>query len=237
MASILRQQKLSPPELILLLASLYILRAFGIMHHSYPNFSNQLQLQFAVEDLDRISTQTTEAYHQQQAHDHSPDMHLYSFGLPGYMDSSYDANAAFYTYNDPGPRNGDAVPGQHTSAPTSPATSMPSHFRNLSLPTTPPRHTQTTLSSEDHADLEESEDPIPPLPPNASEEQRKAWVKRRNTRSAKLSRMRRMLYIRRLEEDVETLKREKERWYTRAQTLRQLLISNGISIPPFIDSQ
>ncbi|KAF9071984.1 hypothetical protein BDP27DRAFT_1321249 [Rhodocollybia butyracea] len=78
-----------------------------------------------------------------------------------------------------------------------------------------------------------NDEPLPPLPSNPTEEQRRVWNKKRNTRSAKMSRLRKQIYTKRLEEEVENLKREKEVWRTRAQTLRQLFISHGIDYPPF----
>ncbi|KAF9059331.1 hypothetical protein BDP27DRAFT_1341678 [Rhodocollybia butyracea] len=74
-----------------------------------------------------------------------------------------------------------------------------------------------------------------PLPPDASEKEKSEWRKRRNTKAARRSRKRKVLYTERLEASVAQLRLEKETWRTRALTLRQLLKSHSLPCPDFED--
>jgi len=73
-----------------------------------------------------------------------------------------------------------------------------------------------------------------PLAPNTTEREQVEWKRRKNVLAARRSRGRKLEYQRELEESVENLTLEKDVWWTRALTLRQILQSHGI---PFIEFQ
>ncbi|KAJ4465700.1 hypothetical protein C8J55DRAFT_249549 [Lentinula edodes] len=119
--------------------------------------------------------------------------------------------------------------GMRHGSPNSP------HSPDIPLPQAPrPRRSPASrhLALPDDIDDESDDDP---LPPNASERERTEWKKRRNTRAARRSRKRKMMYTERLEDQVEKLRTEKEIWRTRALTLRQLLKSHNLPCPDFED--
>ncbi|KAJ3795078.1 hypothetical protein GGU11DRAFT_252975 [Lentinula aff. detonsa] len=115
-----------------------------------------------------------------------------------------------------------------SGAPISHAISSPSNSQLLSL-------RELELSSRASAHVDDFDDPVPvpPLPLNATKEQKRTWTRKKNIRSAKLSRIRRLRYTKQLEEELEKLKQETERWRTRAETLRQLSIIHDVFYPPF----
>ncbi|KAJ3755322.1 hypothetical protein EV360DRAFT_72960 [Lentinula raphanica] len=122
---------------------------------------------------------------------------------------------------------------------------VPSHNRNgspkspnspdIPLPPVPrPRRSPASRHLPLPEDFDEDSDDEP-LPPNATERERIEWKKRRNTKAARRSRKRKMIYTERLEANVEKLRLEKEMWRTRALTLRQLLKSHNLPCPDFED--
>ncbi|KAJ4467032.1 hypothetical protein J3R30DRAFT_2088629 [Lentinula aciculospora] len=112
------------------------------------------------------------------------------------------------------------------SSPLSPDLPLPQGPRPRRSPAS--RHLALPDDIDDDSDDE-------PLPPNASERERSEWKKRRNTKAARRSRKRKMIYTERLEANVEKLRLEKEMWRTRALTLRQLLKSHNLPCPDFED--
>ncbi|KAJ3796334.1 hypothetical protein GGU11DRAFT_686002 [Lentinula aff. detonsa] len=118
------------------------------------------------------------------------------------------------------PRNGSP------KSPRSPDHPLPQAPRTRRSPAS--RHLPLPDDFDDDSDDE-------PLPPNASERERLEWKKRRNTKAARRSRKRKMIYTERLEANVEKLRLEKEMWRTRALTLRQLLKSHNLPCPDFDD--
>ncbi|KAG7100109.1 hypothetical protein E1B28_001889 [Marasmius oreades] len=78
---------------------------------------------------------------------------------------------------------------------------------------------------------EEDDELIEELPSNATDQEKIEFRRQRNTIAARRSRRRKMAYQQELEESVERLKMERQKWKTRAETLRQLLLSQGIPCP------
>ncbi|KAH8833899.1 hypothetical protein DL96DRAFT_1703538 [Flagelloscypha sp. PMI_526] len=89
-------------------------------------------------------------------------------------------------------------------------------------------------STDSHEEPSEFE-PLPPLPVEASSEERAQWLRKKNALSARKNRKLKAMKAQRLEEQVVRLQLEKEKWKTRAETLRQLLTSNGIPCPRWND--
>ncbi|KAH8831743.1 hypothetical protein DL96DRAFT_1434753, partial [Flagelloscypha sp. PMI_526] len=87
--------------------------------------------------------------------------------------------------------------------------------------------------SSDDMDMEDvaTAETVPPLPPNATPEERAIWIRRKNTLSARKNRKLRALKAQQLSEQATQLTIEKEMWKTRAETLRGLLSSHGIPCP------
>ncbi|KAL0567852.1 hypothetical protein V5O48_014147 [Marasmius crinis-equi] len=69
------------------------------------------------------------------------------------------------------------------------------------------------------------------LPSNATDQEKIEFRRHRNTLAARRSRRRKQAYQQDLEESVERLKIERQKWKTRAETLRQLIRSQGIACP------
>ncbi|THU95901.1 hypothetical protein K435DRAFT_665462 [Dendrothele bispora CBS 962.96] len=64
--------------------------------------------------------------------------------------------------------------------------------------------------------------------PNATEREQIEWKRRQNTLAARKSRKRKLEHQQNLENQVEDLKVEVEKWKTRSQTLEQILRSHGV---------
>ncbi|KAJ4470843.1 hypothetical protein J3R30DRAFT_1129732 [Lentinula aciculospora] len=191
------------------------------MDNGYTHFSNDFQLQSATED----------AYHALLIEGHDQYHESHRLNIQTLLSSTPTSTIADYSHSslDPGlynrlPHSAGPTFERYASPPISPAIPAPSYRRPLSFPGTFPRST---------VHVDDFNDPISPLPFTASEEQKIAWTKKRNTRSAKLSRIRKARHMKELEEEHEELKQEMERWRSRAETLRQLLVSHGIPYPPF----
>ncbi|KAJ3785595.1 hypothetical protein GGU10DRAFT_354351 [Lentinula aff. detonsa] len=137
-----------------------------------------------------------------------------------YMDLSGLSSASSSGRGTTNPRNGSP------KSPRSPDHPLPQAPRTRRSPAS--RHLPLPDDFDDDSDDE-------PLPPNASERERLEWKKRRNTKAARRSRKRKMIYTERLEANVEKLRLEKEMWRTRALTLRQLLKSHNLPCPDFDD--
>ncbi|KAK7051572.1 hypothetical protein VNI00_004551 [Paramarasmius palmivorus] len=77
---------------------------------------------------------------------------------------------------------------------------------------------------------EEDDDYLEDLPSNATEQQRAEHQRHRNTLAARRSRKRKEVYKQQLEEAVERLTVEKEKWKTRAEMLRSVIQSQGLPV-------
>ncbi|KAF5374231.1 hypothetical protein D9758_004682 [Tetrapyrgos nigripes] len=64
--------------------------------------------------------------------------------------------------------------------------------------------------------------------PNASEKEQIEWKRCQNTLAARKSRKRRLEHRQMLENKVDNLMVQVERWKTKAQTLEQILRSHGV---------
>ncbi|KAF9258276.1 hypothetical protein L218DRAFT_841039, partial [Marasmius fiardii PR-910] len=82
---------------------------------------------------------------------------------------------------------------------------------------------------------EEDDELVEDLPSNATDQEKIDFRRQRNTLAARRSRRRKMVYQQELEDTVERLKMERQKWKTRAETLRQLLLSQGIPCPEWSD--
>ncbi|KAJ3739701.1 hypothetical protein DFH05DRAFT_1512396 [Lentinula detonsa] len=180
------------------------------------HFSNDLQVRrLSMGDANHTFIEDHDSHE-----NHYPGIQIpFSRTLTSMVDSSYHADSS-HSWQLP------LSPRPTSGAPISHAISSPPHNQLFSLP-------ELSSRASAHVDDFDNPIPVPPLPPNATKEQKRAWTKKRNIRSAKLSRIRRLRYIKKLEEELEKLKQETERWRTRAETLRQLSIIHDISYPPF----
>ncbi|KAL1657930.1 hypothetical protein GGF50DRAFT_121341 [Schizophyllum commune] len=70
---------------------------------------------------------------------------------------------------------------------------------------------------------------------NAKKKEKLDYRRRRNTLAARRSRQKKADKMATLEDDVRRLTSERDTWKTRAQTLRQLLLSHGIPCKEFED--
>jgi hypothetical protein len=75
--------------------------------------------------------------------------------------------------------------------------------------------------------IEDDDDDLPDLPPNASEKEQIEWKRRQNTIAARKSRKRKLEHLQYLEGEVERLKRDRDVWRVRAVTLRGVLRGQG----------
>jgi hypothetical protein len=84
---------------------------------------------------------------------------------------------------------------------------------------------------------DDEDDELTEEPPaeNATDQEKIDYKRRQNTLAARRSRRRKLMYTQKLEATVERLSNEKEMWRTRAQTLRQLLMSHNMPCPDFKD--
>ncbi|KAL1716857.1 hypothetical protein EV715DRAFT_176292, partial [Schizophyllum commune] len=74
-----------------------------------------------------------------------------------------------------------------------------------------------------------------PPPAGATDQEKIEYRRRRNTLAARRSRQKKADKMATLEDDVRRLTSERDTWKTRAQTLRQLLLSHGIPCKEFED--
>ncbi|KAJ8085115.1 hypothetical protein AAF712_003435 [Marasmius tenuissimus] len=79
------------------------------------------------------------------------------------------------------------------------------------------------IQSSDDEELEE-------LPPNATEKQKLQYQRHRNTLAARRSRKKKEMYKQELEQMVDQLTMETEKWKTRAEMLRRMLESQGLGL-------
>ncbi|TRM70514.1 hypothetical protein BD626DRAFT_544823 [Schizophyllum amplum] len=85
---------------------------------------------------------------------------------------------------------------------------------------------------------DDEEDELPEeLPPSAgaTDQEKIEYRRRRNTLAARRSRQKKADKMATLEDDVRRLTSDRDTWKTRAQTLRQLLLSHGIPCKEFED--
>jgi hypothetical protein len=93
------------------------------------------------------------------------------------------------------------------------------------------RTRSAAFGADEEDELEEG-----PLPPNATEKEQIEWKRRQNTLAARKSRKRKLQHQLELEEKVQSLTQERDMWRTRALTFRDMLVNNGVNIPPFADA-
>ncbi|KAL1749279.1 hypothetical protein HDZ31DRAFT_59563 [Schizophyllum fasciatum] len=85
---------------------------------------------------------------------------------------------------------------------------------------------------------DDEEDELPedqPPPAGATDQEKIEYRRRRNTLAARRSRQKKADKMATLEDDVRRLTSERDTWKTRAQTLRQLLLSHDIPCKEFED--
>ncbi|KAL1712218.1 hypothetical protein EV715DRAFT_278143 [Schizophyllum commune] len=103
----------------------------------------------------------------------------------------------------------------------------------------PARHPHADAQLRDtHAFGDDEEDELPedhPPPAGATDQEKIEYRRRRNTLAARRSRQKKADKMATLEDDVRRLTSERDTWKTRAQTLRQLLLSHGIPCKEFED--
>ncbi|ESK93213.1 ectomycorrhiza-regulated protein [Moniliophthora roreri MCA 2997] len=98
--------------------------------------------------------------------------------------------------------------------------------RRRETPAIPPYYRRRPQISD-----EEDDEYIEELPPNATEQQRAEHQRHRNTLAARRSRKRKEVYKQQLEETVDRLTVEKEKWKTRAEMLRRIIEHQGLPVP------
>ncbi|KAJ7575552.1 hypothetical protein C8J56DRAFT_974856 [Mycena floridula] len=74
-----------------------------------------------------------------------------------------------------------------------------------------------------------------PLAANATEKEQIEWKRRQNTLAARKSRKRKLEYQQQLEVEVQRLSVDVQKYKTQAETMRQILSSHGLALPPFDD--
>lgn len=118
----------------------------------------------------------------------------------------------------------------------------PTHTRNYVTPSStskkdiPAFYARKRARSQAFGDDEEDELPEE-LPPSAgaTDQEKIEYRRRRNTLAARRSRQKKADKMATLEDDVRRLTSDRDTWKTRAQTLRQLLLSHGIPCKEFED--
>ncbi|KAK1230607.1 hypothetical protein PQX77_006302 [Marasmius sp. AFHP31] len=82
-----------------------------------------------------------------------------------------------------------------------------------------------------HLQIQSSEDEeLEELPPNATEKEKLRYQRHRNTLAARRSRKKKEIYKQELEQMVDQLTMETEKWKTRAEMLRRMLESQGMGL-------
>lgn len=116
----------------------------------------------------------------------------------------------------------------------------------LDAPTQPRRYiTPSATSKKDvpavfqrkrqRSEMEDEQDELEPLPPNATEREQIEYKRRQNTLAARKSRKRKLMYQQDLETSKAGLMEEVTRWRTRCDVLSKMLESHGIPPPSFTD--
>ncbi|KAL0570224.1 hypothetical protein V5O48_011746 [Marasmius crinis-equi] len=77
---------------------------------------------------------------------------------------------------------------------------------------------------------DEDEDALEDLPPDATDQQRIEYQRHRNTLAARRSRKRKEVYRQELEQMVDQLTVETEKWKTRAEMLKRIIESQGLGL-------
>ena len=131
----------------------------------------------------------------------------------------------------------DSAPVDHTAPPDT-----PTQTRSYVTPTptskkdVPAFYARKRARSQAFGDDEEDELPEDhPPPAGATDQEKIEYRRRRNTLAARRSRQKKADKMATLEDDVRRLTSERDTWKTRAQTLRQLLLSHGIPCKEFED--
>ncbi|KAG7100110.1 hypothetical protein E1B28_001890 [Marasmius oreades] len=148
--------------------------------------------------------------------------------------------------------NGHHYPQQYQQqiVPVSRGPVMPAGSRRRCSPDSPlildppPMRRPTLTSRKDHTHpyypkrrpnvqvSDDDDDELPELPPNATDQQKIEHQRYRNTLAARRSRKRKELYKQELEQRVEQLTMETEKWRIRAEMLREMIESQGLQICP-----
>lgn len=76
-------------------------------------------------------------------------------------------------------------------------------------------------------------DDLQPLRPDATELEQIEYKRRQNTVAARRSRMRKLEHQRKLEEDAETFRRQRDVWRERARMMQGLMEARGLPCPTF----
>ena len=131
----------------------------------------------------------------------------------------------------------DGAPVDHAAPPDT-----PTQTRSYVTPTptskkdVPAFYARKRARSQAFGDDEEDELPEDhPPPAGATDQEKIEYRRRRNTLAARRSRQKKADKMATLEDDVRRLTSERDTWKTRAQTLRQLLLSHGIPCKEFED--
>ncbi|CAA7265097.1 unnamed protein product [Cyclocybe aegerita] len=138
-----------------------------------------------------------------------PSLQAYQFGRPPRISPEPSSSTSSPSHPPPNPNHRRAVkPG--------PSRKRPAH--------------QALSNSDDDEDLSEELDP---LDPDATEEEKKAYNRRRNTLAARRSRARRAQEFQQLKEENTRLTRETAVWKERALMMERVLAAHGYPIPSF----
>jgi len=116
----------------------------------------------------------------------------------------------------------------------------------LDAPTQPRRYITPSVTSKkdvpavfqrkrQRSEMEDEQDELEPLPPNATEREQIEYKRRQNTLAARKSRKRKLMYQQELETSNAELTGEVTMWKTRCDVLRKMLESHGIPPPSFTD--
>lgn len=116
----------------------------------------------------------------------------------------------------------------------------------LDAPTQPRRYVMPSATSRkevpavfqrkrQRSEMEDEQDELEPLPPNATEREQIEYKRRQNTLAARKSRKRKLMYQQDLETHNSELMEDLTRWKTRCDVLSKMLESHGIMPPSFAD--
>ncbi|KIL66874.1 hypothetical protein M378DRAFT_74806 [Amanita muscaria Koide BX008] len=116
----------------------------------------------------------------------------------------------------------------------------------LDAPTQPRRYITPSVTSKkdvpavfqrkrQRSEMEDEQDELEPLPPNATEREQIDHKRRQNTLAARKSRKRKLMHQQDLETRNAGLLEEVTRWRTRCDVMSKMLESHGIPPPSFTD--
>ncbi|KAH9486046.1 hypothetical protein JR316_0000110 [Psilocybe cubensis] len=120
---------------------------------------------------------------------------------------------------------------QRPSAPLARRQNTVTPYRTV-VPPRHVRHRRRPATSDEEDEFDEEEE-LEPLSENATAAERKEYKKKLNTLAARRSRKRKAEILRRLEDDVNRLNRERDIWRERAMMLVGMLVENHLPCPQF----